>query len=190
MPTAKAALTMLAAAAATAGVAVAATETAPPPQLVERARGLPEFTLAGNSAGEHVLVVPREPQKGPPGVDVFTAAPGTEFGGATRLRGRNVPFDAPPVAVGPDGTLVIVGLRRITGPKDPRRLMALVREPGAPFGKPEAISGARVDDVSVAFDRQGTAMAIWSRVSGRNRFAESVETSTRPPRGGWSKPKR
>src|SRR3954454_25265318 len=116
MPTAKAALSIVAAAAGavTAGGAAAATETAPPPQLVERARQLLEFTLAGNPAREHVLVVPREPQEGPPGLDVFTAAPGAEFGHATRLRGRNVPFDDHPVAVGPDGTVAIVGLRKIT----------------------------------------------------------------------------
>ena len=191
MLTAKAALTLLATAAATtAGVATAATETAPPPQLVVRAHELVEFTLAGNAAREHVLVVPRESQDAPPGLDVFTATPGTEFGPATRLRGRNVPFDDPAVAVGPDGTVAVVGLRQVTGPKDPRRLMALEREPGGEFGKPRAISGPNAGELSLAFDRAGAATAVWSRVSGRDPFAEAVEYSTRPPRGEWSAPTR
>jgi hypothetical protein len=188
MVRAKAALTV-AAASVTAVAAAAAAAGAAPPQLVERGHDLNEFALAGNASGERVLVVPREITDGPSGLNVFTAAPGADFGHATRIRGRDVPGFSAPVAVAPGGAVAIVGMRPVTGPDDPRRLVALVRDPGAAFTKPEPISARNADDASVAFDRQGTAMAIWTRGTD-NSFAEYVEVSTRPPRGGWSKPVR
>jgi hypothetical protein len=172
----KAGLTILTAALIAAGSSARAADP-PRPQLLERGHDVGAYTLAGNGAGERIVVVRRDLPTS--GMDVFTAPPGAPLGPATRLRGGDAPTPELKAAVGSDGTVAIVGSRD--------RVVALVRTPGAAFGKPEAISGHNVFETSVAFDRQGAATAIWVRDATKGSAAY-VEASTLPPGGHWSKP--
>lgn len=183
---AKAGLTILAiAVAAAAGSAAAG---APPrPQQLAQGRDLGAYYLAGNGAGGGVVVMERDLIPRPSGVDVFIAAPGAKFGPPVRLRGDDVPASFVSTALGPDGTVAVVGTLRSFPRPDDGRLRAMVRAPGGTFTKPAAISVPGADEPSVAFDRQGTAMAIWIRNT-RRGLASYVEESTHPPGGGWSKP--
>jgi hypothetical protein len=181
----KAGLTILAIAAAAAGGS--ATAGAPRPQQLAQGRDLGAHTLAGNGAGGRVVVIERDLVPRPSGVDVFTAAPGAKFGPAVRLRGDNMPANSVSAAVGPDGTVALVGAARTFPLPDSRRLRAVVGSPGTPFGKPATISRPGADEASVAFDSQGTAMAIWTRDANRGA-ASYIEESTRPPGGDWSEP--
>lgn len=164
----------------------AAPAQAPRPQTVARGADIGDYSLVANASGERVLVVRRDTSPGPAGLDVYTAAPGGPFGRATKLRGDTVPAD-PIAAVGPDGTVAIIGQSRPQRVPTSGRFMAMVRPPGGAFGKPRPLGRLGVDESSVAFDRQGTAMAIWTRDK-PNSLASYVEMSTRPPAGTWSKP--
>jgi hypothetical protein len=185
---AKAGLTILA---ATLLAAITrATADTPRPQTIDHGSDLGAYSLAGNARGDRAVAVAQELTPGPAGVDVLTAPAGAHFGPATRLRGNNVPASDVAAALGPDGTLAIVGEPEPWPPPNPHRLMAVVRPPpGGSFGKPAAISAGGVADFSVAFDRNGAAMAIWTRDSPNPKsFASYVEESTLPPGGAWSKP--
>jgi hypothetical protein len=181
---AKAGLTIIAAtvlAATSASIA-----HAPRPQTILQGPDVGDYSLVASSAGERVVVVRRDVSPNPRGLDVFTAPPGARFGRATKLRGDRLP-DEPSAAFAPDGTLAIVGPHQRPGKSSSGPLTAIVRSPDGRFGKLKAISRRNVYDASIAFDRQGTAMAIWTRDSTKT-LASWVEMSTRPPGGAWSKP--
>jgi hypothetical protein len=166
-----------------------ATAAVPAPQHLEHGREIGPYALVGNGAGNRVVVVSRDLLPDPSGLDVFSTAPGTEFGAVTRLRAKTMPVNPVSADVGPDGTVAIVGLARSFPKPDDDRLRAVVRDPGGSFTRPRAISSGQVGDASVAFDRQGVAMAIWTRYASKGDAAY-VEQSTRPPGGPWSKPTR
>lgn len=181
---AKAGLTILAAAVLAASSA--STAQAPRPQTVARGPDLGDYSLVSNAMGERVLVVRRDISEDPAGLDVYTSPPGGKFEPATKLRGATVPTD-PIAAVGPDGTVAIIGTSRPELTPTSGRFMAMVRPPGGRFEKPRRLGKTGVDEASVSFDRQGTAMAIWTR-DNPNSLASYVEVSARPPGGTWSKP--
>jgi hypothetical protein len=157
----------------------------PDAQRLEQNRDAGAYSLAANGAGDRVVVVPRDLWPKPYGVDVFSATRGSPFGTATLVRGGSVPNYLAAAAVGPDGTVAVVGVPRGFLPGEnvpaPDRLMALTRPPGGGFSDPVAISAEGPDDPTVAFDRQGNATAIWVR-------GNKVEQSSRPPGGNWSAP--
>lgn len=165
--------------------ACAATAAPPRPQVLDRSPDVGAYSLAGNGAGDRLVVLPRDLAPDPAGFDVFSAPPAAPFGPPSQVRGPGVPDAPASVAVGPDGSGAVVGVPHRLRPADPDRVMALLRSPGGAFTAPVAISGAQSNDPDVAFDRAGNAMAIWARDVKNGSY---VEESTHPVGGEWSTP--
>ena len=161
---------------------------APKPQLLEYGRDAGLCSLAGNAAGDRVVVAPFSFRPEGPRLDVFTAAPGAPFGSASRINGATGPIFNTVAALGPDATAVVVGKPAARAGNIGRGVVALVRPPGGVFSGPQTLTAADADDPSVAFDRQGDAMAIWVRHRSVKSEEDYVEQSTRPNGGDWSAP--
>ena len=151
-------------------------------QVLERSQEANGFNLAGNGRGDRIVTLPHDTAPGPTGLDVFSAPPGAAFGPPAQLSGTDMPDFDEATAVGPDGTVAVVGTPFTQLVSRPDRLRALIREPGGDFEPSQAISKNGADDEYVAFDSQGNATAIWVR------GYEFVEASTRPAGGEWDLP--
>ena len=90
----------------------------------------------------------------------------------------------PRVAVGPDGTAIVVWAQS-DGSND--LVQASVRPPGGPFAPPVALSGSGQDAQTpqVSFAADGTAIAAWTRSDGANAIAQA---SIRPAGGPFGAP--
>lgn len=66
-------------------------------------------------------------------------------------------------------------------------VQASYRPRGGAWGQPDGVSevGEQADEPQVAIDSAGSATAVWSRFDGSDRI---IQSSSRPPGGGWSEP--
>ncbi|MCO5315232.1 MAG: hypothetical protein M9938_03595 [Solirubrobacterales bacterium] len=112
-------------------------------------------------------------------IEAATRPPGGSFGPPESLSAAGQTANQPQVAVGPDGTTIVIW-GRFNGSNN--IIQATVRPPGGNFGTPVDLSavGASADGPQIAILPDGSATAVWGR--GMNAAAR-IQASTRPAGG-------
>lgn len=122
-------------------------------------------------------------------VQASTRPPGGNFGAPVDLSASGVSGQRDQMAVGADGTTVVVWVHQIgteiTGAD--YKVQASTRAPGGSFSPPVDLSAiVHVPQApAVAVGDDGTATAVWDNLTGSTPV---IQTSTRPPGGSFDAP--